>query len=82
MVFANAVQQRQMVWIEHPRFGAEVAQDALGLQGQLAAVGLRPQRAVQQEDARRRLARVCTECVMARAGKQVGGQMGEVEERG
>src|SRR3546814_1849140 len=57
VVPADAVQHGQVAWVEHPGLGAEVLQDALCFQRQLAAVGLRPQRAVQQQDAGRVRAR-------------------------
>jgi len=41
------------VRIEHPGLGAELAQQALGFQRQLAAIRLRPQRSVQDQDPRR-----------------------------
>ncbi len=39
--------------IEHPGFATQMLQEPLGFQGQLAAERLRPQRAVEQQDAGR-----------------------------
>src|SRR3546814_4705364 len=44
VVLVDAVQHGQVAWVEHPGLGAEVLQDELGFQRQLAAVGLRPDR--------------------------------------
>jgi hypothetical protein len=41
------------MWIEHPRLRTEVAKDPFRFQRQLAAEGLRTQRAVEDQDARR-----------------------------
>jgi hypothetical protein len=53
MVGRDAVHHGQAVRIEHPGLGAEMPQQPFGFKSQQAAVGLRPERAVQQQDARR-----------------------------
>jgi len=53
MVRTHAVQDGQVVRMEHARLRTELLQQTLGLQGQFSAEGLRAQRAVQNEDARR-----------------------------
>lgn len=70
------------MWIEHPGLGAEMSQDALGLQRQLAAVGLWPQGAVHQQDARRVRTAVRAQVIVPGSRKQIGGQVGEVLDQG
>ena len=55
MVRTHAVQDGQVVRMEHTRLRTELLQQTLGLQRQFSAEGLRAQRAVQNEDARRML---------------------------
>src|SRR5690554_872427 len=66
MVAAHAVQHRQPVRVEHPGLSAEMAQDALCFQRQLAAVGLGAQRAVKQQDAGRTPAAVRAQYIVLR----------------
>ena len=77
MIAVDAVQQRQAMGVEHPGLGAEVMQDALGFQRQFAAVGLWPQRAIQQQDAGCGGTGLGTEDIAAQGRQEVGHQMGE-----
>ncbi len=79
MVRTHAVQDGQLVRVEHAGLRAEVAQQPLRFQRQLATEGLRAQRAVQDQDARCMPGAGQAELVVAGNVDRGRGEIGQVE---